>query len=114
LTLIIHWLGPPLFLSMARIAQLVKSADLQLIDPRFEPHRRRGVFWYGPLAGPSLRIAIMAWEHHISLVSIEGLWVGREVYDNTTSLWQIQYPEMTQPTDIIPRDDPAYRYNTQR
>jgi len=28
----------------ARIAQLVKSLDIQFIDHRFEPHCRRGVF----------------------------------------------------------------------
>ena len=45
------------------IAQGGQDSNLQSVDRRFESHRRRGVFWYGPLASPLLQISSLASEH---------------------------------------------------
>jgi len=48
-----------------RIAQLVKSPDLQSIDRGLEPSFQRVfLFWFGPLARTSLETASVGLDHH--------------------------------------------------
>ena len=61
----------------SRIAQLVKSPELQSTDHRFKPLCRRGVFWNRPLASFSLQIASVASEHYCKNNGGPNQWIIR-------------------------------------
>jgi len=45
-------------------SSVVKNPDLHSMERRFEPHCWQCLFWYRPLASPSLQIASVASKHY--------------------------------------------------